>query len=95
MIVIELRLGWRLGDDGSSVLSSTGRSLSLDLPQGVTLSQAVPMAGSVPGGAPTADLLRFLHLKLPLGEPVAKWLVRVKAWDFVAAAHVSPGPALP
>lgn len=86
-LVIKLRSGWRLLEDGA--LQSAWFSLQPALPPGARLAPALPIA-LPPDATPSAaecELARFLHLLLAPGADAGAALALARRWSFVERAE--------
>ena len=100
---MELRLGWRIGADGRSVIKGRQPAQPLALPAGAALVAAMlkPEAQRRRGRRDSttsraeAALDRFVQLRLPPGESAKEWLERVRRWECVQSAQLPPALSLP
>jgi hypothetical protein len=91
-IVVRLRRGWALGNDGCSLVRD-GQPTAVDLPAGARLTLALalpPPEGGAPTTAAEAEIARYLHLHLPAEADLAAALQRVAAWPGVGRVTLPP-----
>lgn len=94
-LVITLKAGWALQPDHRSFADKRQHFVP-PLPSGAWLEPAMPMP---PRRRPTspaeADLLRYVHLRLPAGADTAAALALVRGWPGVERAEPAPQISLP
>jgi len=93
-IVIKLKSGWAF-DAASGTIKRQGRAVSPELPQGMELVPALPLARPKRGRPTPAEreLERFVHLRLPDAAAAAAALALVRSWPFVERVDGPFNPA--
>jgi hypothetical protein len=90
-IEIRLRPGWRLGEDRHSVRrDSPALRVPLALLPGSVLQPALSLPPPPEGQRVLpveAELARFVHLRLPMGEALDDALTLARLWPFVERAE--------